>query len=155
MGKMMTTKGGEKEGRQKAKGRKSMDHNPRALHLLQVAGQATQTDSRLSPMKPRSPRTLSPCLEMTQPGSPRQRLGRLRSPCKGGGLSSSSPSSPSRRQFASCSPGRPSHSHGRRSPLLETNPDLKSSSDSTLNGVAATGQNKNKTADPSSAKNTL
>ena len=41
MGKMMTTKGGEKEGRQKAKGRKSMDHNPRALHLLQVGSDRT------------------------------------------------------------------------------------------------------------------
>ena len=88
MGKMMTTGEGEKEGRKAScKGRKSMDHNPRALQLLQVlgslkflsrpigwristgdtfctslekyinpsqvTGQTTQTDSRLSPMKPR------------------------------------------------------------------------------------------------------
>merc|ERR1711936_867006 len=111
--------GGDKT---EAKGRKrqSLAPNPQTLHLLQVTGQATQTDSRFSPMKPRSPspRTLSSCLDVTQPGSPRERLGRLRSPCKGG-LSSASPAR--RTPFPSCSPSRPSNSPGRRSPLLATN----------------------------------
>merc|ERR1711936_1177916 len=108
--------GGDKEARK----RQSLAPNPQTLHLLQVTGQATQTDSRFSPMKPRSPspRTLSSCLDVTQPGSPRERLGRLRSPCKGG-LSSASPAR--RTPFPSCSPSRPSNSPGRRSPLLATN----------------------------------
>merc|ERR1712010_82339 len=120
--------GGDKEP--KGKKRQSLAPNPQNLHRLQVTGQATQTDSRFSPMKPRSPspRTFSSCLDVTQPGSPRERLGRLRSPCKGG-LSSTSPNR--RSPFPSCSPSRPSYSPGRRSPLLATNnPDPEGSPDS-------------------------
>merc|ERR1712112_281728 len=98
------------------KGRRSILPNPQSLQLLQVTGQATITDSRYSPMKPRSPspRTPSPCLDETHSGSPRQRLARLRSSCKGG-LSSS----PARRSspFAT-SPSRPSNSPGRSSSLF-------------------------------------
>merc|ERR1712055_109205 len=124
----------KKMGGDNGRKRQSLAPNPQNLHLLQVTGQATQTDSRFSPMKPRSPspRTLSSCLDVTQPGSPRERLGRLRSPCKGG-LSSTSPAR-RRSPFATCSPSRPSYSPGRRSPLLASiNPDPES----TANNIAA------------------
>merc|ERR1719447_2605435 len=56
-------------------------------------------------MKPRSPRSLSPCLETMQPGSPR--ISRLRSPFRGS-------SSPSRRPLAGASsPCHPQGSPGR------------------------------------------
>merc|ERR1712112_642269 len=126
------------EESKKVSSRRSILPDKSTLQFLQVTGQTTQTDSRYSPMKPRSPspRTLSPCLDETLSGSPRQRLARLRSK---GGLSSS----PVRRSspFAT-SPSRPSNSPGRRSPLPATateilgkKPDLKSSSGKNENSL--------------------
>merc|ERR1712126_601631 len=50
-------------------GRRIILPNPQSLQLLQVTGQATITDSRYSPMKPRSP----------SPRAPSQRLQEARS----------------------------------------------------------------------------
>merc|ERR1712112_323352 len=127
------------EESKKVSSRRSILPDKSTLQFLQVTGQTTQTDSRYSPMKPRSPspRTLSPCLDEKLSGSPRQRLARLRN--KGG----SSSSSPVRRSspFAA-SPSRPSNSPGRRSPLPATatnilgkKPDLESSSGKNENSL--------------------